>query len=108
MKMISNKEPTPVNLVAGQMDTDPVVGAVLRTPGTLVLEHRFDLLVLLRQLHRRNDIDVALLRRSGRVKQPAPVEQILADVFTLPGVTDANDGQGRTFLSRVPLAQRVS
>jgi G3E family GTPase len=85
---------TPVILVAGQKDTDPVVGALLRTPGTLVVEHRFDghvvrrtmvtlqhgvlttaetglelahgcvsctirndLLVLLRQLHRRDDID---------------------------------------------------
>lgn len=84
----------PVILVAGQTDTDPVVGALLRTPGTLVVEHRFeghvvrrtmvtlqrgvlttaeaglelahgcvsctirkDLLVLLRQLHRRDDID---------------------------------------------------
>jgi G3E family GTPase len=85
---------TPVILVAGQTDTDPVVGALLRTPGTLVVEHRFDghvvrrtmvmlqhgvlttaeaglelahgcvsctirndLLVLLRQLHRRDDVD---------------------------------------------------
>jgi G3E family GTPase len=85
---------TPLILVAGQKDTDPVVGALLRTPGTLVVEHRFDghvvrrttvtlgdgvlttaeaglelahgcvsctirndLLVLLRKLHRRNDID---------------------------------------------------
>ncbi|HUE33586.1 MAG TPA: GTP-binding protein [Mycobacterium sp.] len=85
---------TPVILVAGQKDTDPVVGALLRTPGTVVVEHRFDghvvrrtmvtlrhgvlttaeaglelahgcvsctirkdLLVLLRQLHRRDDID---------------------------------------------------
>jgi G3E family GTPase len=85
---------TPVILVAGQNDTDPVVGALLRTQGTLVVEHRFDghvvrrtlvtlqhgvlttaeaglelahgcasctirkdLLVLLRQLHRRDDVD---------------------------------------------------
>ena len=85
---------TPVILVAGQKDTDPVVGALLRAPGTLVVEHRFDghvvrrtmvtlqhgllttaetgvelahgcvsctirndLLVLLRQLHRRDDIN---------------------------------------------------
>lgn len=85
---------TPVILVTGQSDTDPVVGALLRTPGTLVVEHRFDghvvrrttvtlsdgvltstesglelahgcvsctirndLLVLLRQLHRRDDVD---------------------------------------------------
>lgn len=85
---------TPVILVAGQQHTDPVVGALLRTPGTLVVEHRFDghvvrrttvtlqqgvlttteaglelahgcvsctirndLLVLLRQLHRRDDVD---------------------------------------------------
>jgi G3E family GTPase len=85
---------TPVILVAGQKDTDPIVGALLRTPGTLVVEHRFDghvvrrtmvtlqhgvlttaetglelahgcvsctirndLLILLRQLHRRNGID---------------------------------------------------
>jgi G3E family GTPase len=84
---------TPVVLVAGQNDTDPVVGALLRSPGTLVVEHRFDghvvrrtmatlecgelattetaleiahgcvsctirndLLVLLRKLHRRDDV----------------------------------------------------
>jgi hypothetical protein len=66
------------------------------------------LVVLFRQLHRRNDIDVALLRRSGRANHPAPVEQILADVFTLPAITDANGGHGGTILSRIPLAQRVS
>ncbi|MGO9735725.1 MAG: hypothetical protein ACLPPO_31995, partial [Mycobacterium sp.] len=33
---------TPVILVAGQKDTDPVVGTLLRTPGTLIVEHRFD------------------------------------------------------------------
>lgn len=85
---------TPVFLVAGQRGTDLVVGALLRTSGTLVVEHRFDghvvrrttavltdgvltstecglelahgcvsctirndLLVLLRQLHRRDDVD---------------------------------------------------
>ncbi|ASW92380.1 ribosome hibernation factor-recruiting GTPase MRF [Mycobacterium marseillense] len=85
---------TPVTLVAGQRDTDAVVGALLQTPGTLVVEHRFDghvvrrttvtlsdgvltshesglelahgcvsctirndLLVLLRQLHRRDDVN---------------------------------------------------
>ncbi|OBB87724.1 hypothetical protein A5760_25795 [Mycobacterium colombiense] len=85
---------TPVILVAGQQDTDAVVGTLLRTPGTLVVEHRFDghvvrrttvtlsdgvltstesglelahgcvsctirndLLILLRQLHRRDDVD---------------------------------------------------
>jgi hypothetical protein len=49
-----------------------------------------------------------VLRRSGRASDPALVEQILADVFGLPGVTDTNDGYARTFLSRIPLAQRVS
>ncbi|MGV0048445.1 ribosome hibernation factor-recruiting GTPase MRF [Mycobacterium colombiense] len=85
---------TPVILVAGQRDTDPVVGTLLRARGTLVVEHRFDgqvvrrtttalsggvlasnetglelahgcvsctirndLMVLLRQLHRRDDVD---------------------------------------------------
>jgi G3E family GTPase len=85
---------TPVVLVAGQGDTDAVTGALLRRPGTLVVEHRFDghvvrrttatlrrgeltttedalelahgcvactirndLLVLLRKLHRRDDVD---------------------------------------------------
>jgi G3E family GTPase len=85
---------TPVILVAGQRDTDPIVGALLQTPGTLVVEHHFDghvvrrsmvtlqhgvlttaesglelahgcasctirndLLVLLRQLHRRDDVN---------------------------------------------------
>ena len=85
---------TPVILVVGQKDTDPVAGALLQAPGTLVVEHNFDghvvrrttatlqhgvlttaesglelahgcvsctirndLLVLLRQLHRRPDVD---------------------------------------------------
>ncbi|MEB4208371.1 ribosome hibernation factor-recruiting GTPase MRF [Mycobacterium sp. 94-17] len=85
---------TPVILVAGQQDTDAVVGTLLRTPGTVVVEHRSDghvvcrttvtlrdgvltstesglelahgcvsctirndLLILLRQLHRRDDVD---------------------------------------------------
>jgi hypothetical protein len=58
---------------------------------------RNDLLVLLRQLIRRDDIDVTLLRRSGRASDPALVEQILAYVFALPGVTDTNDEYDRTF-----------
>ena len=33
---------TPVVLVAGQGDTDAVAGALLRKPGTVVVEHRFD------------------------------------------------------------------
>ena len=85
---------TPVVLVAGQGDTDAVAGVLLRRPGTVVVEHRFDgqvvrrtlvvlrdgdlvvaeealelahgclactirndLLVLLRKLHRRGDVD---------------------------------------------------
>jgi G3E family GTPase len=85
---------TPVKLVAGQGDTDDVTGRLLRSPGTLVIEHRFDghvvrrtaialqqgmlvtaetalelahgcisctvrndLLVLLRKLHRCEDVD---------------------------------------------------
>ncbi|MEZ0367156.1 GTP-binding protein [Mycobacterium sp. pUA109] len=85
---------TPVILVAGQVGTDPVAGALLRSSGTLVVEHRFDghvvrrtlaslrdgvltsaevalelahgcvsctirndLLILLRKLHRRADVD---------------------------------------------------
>jgi G3E family GTPase len=85
---------TPVVLVAGQGDTDAVAGTLLRRPGTLVVERRFDghvvcrttvmlrdgelttaeealelahgcvactirndLLVLLRKLHRRDDVN---------------------------------------------------
>jgi G3E family GTPase len=85
---------TPVVLVAGQHGTDAAAGALLRRPGTVVVEHRFDgqvvrrtivrlrdgdlviaeealelahgclactirndLLVLLRKLHRRSDVD---------------------------------------------------
>src|ERR1700753_1232974 len=33
---------TPVVLVSGQGDTDAVVGELLRNPGTVVVEHRFD------------------------------------------------------------------
>jgi G3E family GTPase len=100
---------TPVILVVGQKDTDPVVGALLRTPGTLVVEHRFDghvvrrtmvtlqhgvlttaeagvelahgcvsctirndLLVLLRQLHRRDDIDRVVVHLAPWL-EPEPI-----------------------------------
>jgi len=100
---------TPVILVAGQKDTDPVVGALLRTAGTLVVEHRFDghvvrrtivtlqhgvlttaetglelahgcvsctmrndLLVLLRQLHRRDDIDRVVVHLAPWL-EPEPI-----------------------------------
>jgi G3E family GTPase len=100
---------TPVILVAGQKDTDPVVGALLRTPGTLVVEHRFDghvvrrtmvtlqhsvlttaeaglelahgcvpctirndLMVLLRQLHRRDDIDRVVVHLAPWL-EPEPI-----------------------------------
>ena len=100
---------TPVILVAGQNHTDPVVEATLRTPGTLVVEHRFDghvvrrtmvtlqhgvlttaeaglelahgcvsctirndLLVLLRQLHRRDDIDRVVVHLAPWL-EPEPI-----------------------------------
>ena len=100
---------TTVILVAGQKDTDAVVGALLRTPGTLVVEHRFDghvvrrttaalqhgvlstaeagvelahgcvsctirndLLVLLRQLHRRADVDRVVVHLAPWL-EPEPI-----------------------------------
>src|SRR5438270_7632927 len=100
---------TPVILVAGQVDADPVVGELLRTPGTLVVEHRFDghvvrrtmvtlqrgalttaesgielahgcvsctirndLLVLLRQLHRRDDVDRVVVHLAPWL-EPEPI-----------------------------------
>ncbi|PQM46231.1 Putative metal chaperone YciC [Mycobacterium talmoniae] len=46
---------TPVILVAGQTETDPVVGALVRSPGTLLVEHRFDGQVVRRTLARLRD-----------------------------------------------------
>jgi len=100
---------TPVILVVGQNNTDAVVGALLRTPGTLVVEHRFDghvvrrtmvtlqhgvlttaetglelahgcvsctirndLMVLLRQLHRRDDIDRVVVHLAPWL-EPEPI-----------------------------------
>ena len=100
---------TPVILVAGQQDSNPVVGTLLRTPGTLIVEHRFDghvvrrttvtlqhgvlttaetgleiahgcvsctirndLLVLLRQLHRREDIDRVVVHLAPWL-EPEPI-----------------------------------
>jgi G3E family GTPase len=100
---------TPVVVVAGQGDTDEVVGALLRQPGTLVVEHRFDghvvrrtiaalwrgklttaedalelahgcvactirndLLVLLRKLHRRDDVDRVVVHLAPWL-EPEPI-----------------------------------
>ena len=117
---------TPVILVAGQKDTDPVVGALLRTPGTLVVEHRFDghvvrrttatlqhgvlttaeaglelahgcvsctirndLLVLLRQLHRRDDIDRVVVHLAPWL-EPEPICLAIENVRVrvAPGYVD--------------------
>jgi G3E family GTPase len=111
MKTIANRRDmrTPVLLVSGQGDTDAVTGALLRRPGTLVVEHRFDghvvkrtltnlddgvlttgetalelahgcvactirndLLVLLRRLHRRADVDRIVVHLSPWL-EPEPI-----------------------------------
>jgi G3E family GTPase len=100
---------TPVILVAGQKESGPVVGALLRTPGTVVVEHRLDghvvrrttvtlqhsvlttaetgleiahgcvsctirndLMVLLRQLHRRDDVDRVVVHLAPWL-EPEPI-----------------------------------
>lgn len=100
---------TPVVLVAGQGETDDVTGALLRRPGTVVVEHRFDghvvrrttitlnggelhtveealelahgcvactirndLLVLLRKLHRRDNVDRVVVHL-GPWLEPEPI-----------------------------------
>jgi G3E family GTPase len=100
---------TPVLLVAGQGDTDSATGILLRRPGTLVVEHRFDghvvkrtvtnlqdgvlvtsetalelahgciactirndLLILLRRLHRRADVDRIVVHLSPWL-EPEPI-----------------------------------
>jgi G3E family GTPase len=100
---------TPVVLVTGQGDTDAVTGTLLRRPGTLVIEHRFDghivrrtlimlqqgelitaetilepahgcisctirndLLILLRQLHRRDDVKRIVVHLSPWL-EPEPI-----------------------------------
>jgi G3E family GTPase len=117
---------TPVILVAGQTDTDPVVGALLRMPGTLVVEHRLDghvvrrtivtlqdgvlattecglelahgcvsctirsdLLVLLRQLHRRDDVDRVVVHLAPWL-EPEPICMAInhVRVRVAPGYVD--------------------
>ncbi|BBZ46221.1 ribosome hibernation factor-recruiting GTPase MRF [Mycobacterium parmense] len=100
---------TPVILVAGQNGTDQVVTALLRRPGTLLIEHRFDghvvrrtsttrqhgmmttaevglelahgcisctirndLMIYLRQLHRRSDVDRVVVRLAPWL-EPEPI-----------------------------------
>jgi G3E family GTPase len=100
---------TPVILVAGQKESGPVVGALLRSPGTVVVEHRLDghvvrrttvtlqhgvlttaetgleiahgcvsctirndLMVLLRQLHRRDDVDRVVVHLAPWL-EPEPI-----------------------------------
>jgi G3E family GTPase len=111
MKTITDRRVmrTPVLLVAGQGDTDSVTATLLRRPGTLVVEHRFDghvvkrtllhlqdgvrvtadtalelahgcvactirndLLILLRTLHRRDDVDRIVVHLSPWL-EPEPI-----------------------------------
>src|SRR5882757_2205194 len=117
MKTIPNRRVmrTPVLLVAGQGDTDSVAGTLLRGPGTLTVEHRFnghvvkrtvrnlqdgsnlqdgalvtaetalelangciactirdDLLILLRKLHRRADVERIVVHLSPWL-EPEPI-----------------------------------
>jgi G3E family GTPase len=51
---------TPVVLVAGQHGTDAAAGALLRRPGTVVVEHRFDGLVVRRTIVRLRDGDLVV------------------------------------------------
>ncbi|OBH00597.1 ribosome hibernation factor-recruiting GTPase MRF [Mycobacterium sp. E3247] len=117
---------TPVILVAGQEHTDPVVGALLRAAGTLVVEHRFDghvvrrtlvtlqrgalttvehplelargcvsctirndLMVLLRQLSRRDDVDRIVVHLAPWL-EPEPICAAIGHVGVrvAPGYVD--------------------
>ncbi|BAX90385.1 ribosome hibernation factor-recruiting GTPase MRF [Mycobacterium shigaense] len=117
---------TPVVLVAGDGDTDAVAGALLRRPGTIVVEHRFDghvvrrttsvwrdgelavtedalelahgcvpctvrydLLVLLRKLHRRDGIDRIVVHLAPAL-EPEPICVAInhVDVRVGPGFQD--------------------
>lgn len=51
---------TPVVLVAGQDGTDAVAGTLLRRPGTVVVEHRFDGHVVRRTVVRLRDGDLVI------------------------------------------------
>jgi G3E family GTPase len=51
---------TPVVLVAGQHGTDAAAGALLRRPGTVVVEHRFDGHVVRRTIVRLRDGDLVV------------------------------------------------
>jgi G3E family GTPase len=51
---------TPVVLVAGQDGTDAVTGTMLRRPGTVVVEHRFDGQVVRRTVVRLRDGDLVV------------------------------------------------
>ena len=121
---------TPVILVAGQKYTDPIVGALLRTPGTLVVEHRFDgqvvrrtmvtlqhgvlttaeaglelakgcvpctirndLMVLLRKLHRRDDVDRIVVHLAPWL-EPEPICWAInhVRVRVVPGYLDGPAG----------------
>jgi G3E family GTPase len=126
--MITNRRVmrTPVLLVSGQGDTDTLTGALLRRPGTLVVEHRFDghvvkrtminlqhgvlttaetalelahgcvactvrndLLVLLRTLHRRDDVDRIVVHLTPWL-EPEPICWAINHVRVRvgPGYTD--------------------
>src|ERR1700742_2985442 len=51
---------TPVVLVTGQDGTDAVTGTMLRRPGTVVVEHRFDGQVVRRTIVRLRDGDLVV------------------------------------------------
>jgi hypothetical protein len=58
---------------------------------------RNDLLVLLRQLHRRDDIDVTLLRRSGRASDPHWLSRSLPTSSSCPALPIRTTGMAARF-----------
>ena len=68
---------TPVVLVAGQGGTDAVAGALLRKPGTVVVEHRFDGQVIRRTLVVLRDGDLVLATGGAPEEAAARYQQAL-------------------------------
>lgn len=93
---------TPVVLVAGQDGTDAAAGTLLRRPGTVVVEHRFDGQVLRRTIIRLRDGDLVIAEEALEMAHGCLACTIRNDLLVLVRKLHRREGVERIVVHLAP------